>query len=76
MSYFDPIQYGAVADGKNLDTKSIQSAIDAAETNGGGTVLFKAGKVYLSGSLVLKSNVFFYMEQGSLLQCSHVSSLP
>ena len=73
MSYFDPLQYGAKADGKTLDSKAIQAAIDAAEANGGGTVVFKSGKVYYSGSLVLKSNVFLHVEQGSLLQCSHVS---
>lgn len=75
MSFFDPITHGAKADGKVLDTKAIQAAIDEAHANGGGTVLFRSGKTYLSGSLVVKSNVWLHVEQGSLLQASPVRCL-
>ena len=56
---FDIRRYGATGDGKTLDTKAIQSAIDAAEQVGGGAVLFPAG-TYASYSIHLKSNVALY----------------
>ena len=73
MSFFDPISHGAEADGRTLDTEGIQAAIDEAYANGGGTVLFRSGRTYISGSLVLKTSVWLHVEQGSLLQHSGVS---
>jgi polygalacturonase len=54
--HFDVRSYGATGDGETLDTVAIQSAIDACADDGGGEVLFPAGR-YLSGSLRLKSHV-------------------
>jgi len=51
----DARTYGAKADGATKDTKPIQAAIDAC-SGGGGTVKL-AGGVFLSGPIVLKSNV-------------------
>lgn len=48
--------YGAIGDGKTLDTAAIQAAIDACEKNQGGTVLVPTG-AYLTGTLRLRSNV-------------------
>lgn len=48
--------HGAVADGKQDNTLALQKAIDAAHAQGGGTVSLTKG-TYLSGALVLKSNV-------------------
>ena len=36
-------KYGAIGDGKTLNTKAIQSTIDFCATNGGGIVTFPAG---------------------------------
>jgi polygalacturonase len=73
MSYFDPLDYGAKADGEKVDTAACQAAIDAAYANGGGTVIFRSGKQVLAGSLILKDNVWIHMEPGSTLKCSGVS---
>jgi polygalacturonase len=69
--FFDIRRYGATGDGKTLDTKAIQSAIDAAERVGGGTVLFPAG-TYASYSLHLRSNVALYLDQGATLLAASV----
>jgi len=52
--------YGATGDGKTLDTKAIQAAIDACANDQGGTVLVPAG-VFLVGSIQLKTNVTFHL---------------
>jgi polygalacturonase len=59
-------QYGAVSDGKTLNTQAIQKAIDAAFKNKGGQVIFPKGK-FLSGSIVMKSNVTLYFEEEAVL---------
>lgn len=66
---FDVKTYGAVGDGKALDSPAIDKAIAAANAAGGGTVYFSAG-IYLSGSIHLKSNVTLYIDQGATIQAS------
>ena len=61
--------YGAVADGKTLCTKAIQSAIDACNASGGGRVTVPAG-TYLIGTLWLKDNVELHLAHGSVLKGS------
>jgi polygalacturonase len=58
--------FGAVADGKTLNTAAIQKAIDAANKNKGGRVVFSKG-VFLTGSIVLKSNIELFFENGATL---------
>jgi len=53
---FNVITYGAIGDGQTLNTKALQAAIDACTQAGGGMVRVPAGK-YVSGTLLLKSNV-------------------
>ena len=48
--------FGAVGDGKTLNTTFIQAAIDSAFANGGGEVLVPPGN-YLSTTIFLKDNV-------------------
>lgn len=55
--------YGAVNDGKTMDTKYIQKAIDAASAAGGGIVTFDAGE-YLTGSVFIKSGVTLRIDKG------------
>ena len=59
--------FGAIGDGKKLNTKSIQSAIDKCFADKGGTVLIPTGD-FLSGTLELKSNVTLHIAaSGKLL---------
>lgn len=48
--------YGAAGDGTTADTSAIQSAINAANSAGGGVVFFPEG-TYISGTLTLYSKV-------------------
>ncbi len=63
---FDVKAHGAAGDGKTNDTKAIQQAIDACARSGGGTVHLPAG-TFVSGTLVLKSNVTLYLSAGATL---------
>lgn len=65
-NWYNIKNYGATGDGKTVDTKSINDAIDAAAKAGGGTVLLPAG-TYLSYSIHLKSNICLYIDQGCVL---------
>lgn len=56
---------GAAATGQTLDTKALQSTIDAAAQSGG-VVYFPPG-TYLSGMLTLKSHVSLHLEAGAVL---------
>lgn len=58
--------FGAVADARTVNTKAIQKAIDAANKNKGGRVVFSKG-IFLSGSIVLKSGVELFFEDGAVL---------
>jgi polygalacturonase len=62
---FNVLKFGAVADGRNLDTKHIQNAINEASVHGG-VVIFPAG-AYLSGTIYLKSNVTLRLQKGATL---------
>jgi polygalacturonase len=58
--------YGATGDGITLDTKAIQEAVDECNHSGGGTVYIPPGQ-YLSGTILLKSNVNLHLEKGVTL---------
>jgi polygalacturonase len=49
-------EYGAISDGKTLNTVPIQKAIDECYVRGGGVVVFDTGS-YLTGSLFVKKGV-------------------
>jgi len=58
--------YGAVGDGKTLNTAAAQAAVDACFRDGGGTVLVPAG-VFVIGMVELKSNVTLHISAGGTL---------
>ena len=55
--------FGAVADNKTLNTVAIQRAIDTCAAAGGGEVVVPAG-VFVTGTLLLKSNITLRLTPG------------
>lgn len=62
----DARTYGAKADGMTKDTRAIQGAIDDCASAGGGTVRLSGG-TFLSGPIVLKSNIDLDIAKGATL---------
>ncbi len=60
------LSLGAKGDGTTLNTQSIQLAIDSAASAGGGKVIIPGGK-FLTGSIILKSNVELHLQKGAVL---------
>jgi polygalacturonase len=63
---FNIMDFGAVPDGRTLNSRAIQSAIDAAHSKGGGRVIVPGGK-FLTGALVVKSGVEIMLEKKAVL---------
>ena len=63
---YDPIDYGALADGVSDDTLAIRTAIEKANINNG-IVVFSKGRVYRSGLIELLDNTTLCLEEGSKL---------
>ena len=61
--------FGAVGDGKSVDSPAVNRAIEAAVAAGGGTVVFPAG-TYLCFTIFLKSNVDLYLSRGCTIQAA------
>ena len=55
------IDFGAVADGKTLNTEAINNAIKDVNGKGGGKVIIPAG-LWMTGPIELLSNVNLYTE--------------
>lgn len=62
--------FGAIGNGIDNDAKAIQSAIDTCHQAGGGRVIVPGGRIYKTGSLVLKSYVELHLEMGAVLKAS------
>lgn len=60
------VEFGAQNDGKFLNTKAINDAIKAVNAKGGGKVIVPEG-LWLTGPIVLLSNVNLYTEPNSLV---------
>jgi len=58
--------FGAVGDGRTLDTKAIQMTIDTCAERLGGTVFFPAG-TYLTGTIHLRNHIRLHLDAGALI---------
>ena len=63
---FDIRSFGAVGDGRTINTRAIQKAVDACNKAGGGKVIIPPG-VFLSGNIILKDNVEIHFEHNAVL---------
>ena len=76
MREFHIKDYGAIGDGQTLNTAAIQRTIDACAAVGGGRVVIDEG-TYMSGTIVLRSNVDLHIEaDGVLLGSPDCSDYP
>lgn len=69
MDLFSVVQYGAVGDGRTLNTDAIAKAVAACAEAGGGTVVVPAGR-YLTGPIELRSNIELRLEAGAILEAT------
>lgn len=67
-------EFGAVGDGVILNTDAFRRAIEAVSSRGGGTVIVPRG-IWLTGPVVLKSNLRIHAEEGALILFSPDKSL-
>lgn len=58
--------FGAVNDGQTLNTKAIADAINEVTGKGGGKVVIPRG-LWLTGPIILKSNINLHIEDGALV---------
>lgn len=66
--------FGAVNGGYVLNTKAFTDAIDAVSKKGGGKVVIPPG-IWLTGPIILKSNLELHAETGALIKFSTDKSL-
>lgn len=69
MKEFLITNFGAIGDGKTLNTQAIQKAIDACRDHGGGRVCVGDG-TYVTGTIHLYSNIELHIEANGTLAAS------
>jgi hypothetical protein len=63
---YNVLNYGAVADGKTLNSAAVQRAVDECSKNGGGVVYFPRGSFVLS-TVFLKDNVTVFLDEKAVI---------
>ena len=64
---FNIKDFGAKGNGKTVNTQAINDAIVACEQAGGGKVIVPKG-IYLSGTIIMKSNVNLVLEENAVIK--------
>lgn len=67
MSDYNLLDFDARGDGLSNDAAAIQRAIDTCHARGGGRVIVPAGRVFLTGTITLQTNVELHLERGATL---------
>ncbi len=67
------LDFGAMGDGKTINTKAINRAVEECSKNGGGTVRVPAG-IFMTGTVILLPNVDFHLDPGAVLTGSRDTS--
>lgn len=67
IGIYNVVDYGAIGDGKNLDTKPVQDAIEACYADGGGVLMFPAGHLFLIGTIYLKSRITVHVSENAVI---------
>ncbi|MFA9187092.1 glycoside hydrolase family 28 protein [Flavobacterium magnesitis] len=67
-------EFGAISGGDVLNTEAFAKAIDAVSKKGGGKVIIPPG-IWLTGPIILKSNLELHAEVGALVKFSPDKSL-
>lgn len=62
---FNILEFGAVGDGKTINTSAIQKAIDTC-SKAKGKIVFPSGE-YVTGTIFMKSDVHIELEEGAIL---------
>lgn len=76
LPVFNPIEFGAVPDGRTNDTAAFAKVMAACAQAGGGTVWVPAGK-FLTGSIELVDNVTLHLDSGAeLLYSGNLADSP
>lgn len=73
QSTYNIVDFGAECDGTTINTTFINMAITKAHENGGGRVVIPAG-TFITGTVVLLSNVNLHIETGAILSGSKDTS--
>jgi len=63
------VDYGAVGDGRMLNTKALQTAVDRCAADGGGTLVVPKG-TFITGAIFLKQGVNLRVEKNAVLKGS------
>lgn len=71
---FNIADFGAVADGSTVNSDAINAAIIKCSENGGGVVLIPQG-IWVTGPVIMQSNVNLHLNNGAVLQFSRDRSL-
>jgi polygalacturonase len=73
VAIFDIRDYGAVGDGRTVNTNAFNAAVRAAHAKGGGVVLIQGGD-FVSGTVKLESNIRLHIARDGILRASRDSA--